>query len=65
LSHRAYALSTGVIFFVIGTLHLLRVIFGWQAAIGGGAVPMWPSWVAIPVTVYLAYEGFRLGRKSG
>jgi len=59
MSQRAYALVTGVIFLVIGILHLLRIIFGWQAEIAGGAVPMWASWVALVVAGYLSYEGFR------
>ncbi len=31
MSYRSYALATGVIFLVIAVLHLLRVIFGWDA----------------------------------
>ena len=64
MNQRAYTLTTSVIFLVIGILHLLRIIFGWKAAIGGGAVPMWASWVALVVAGFLGYEGFRLARKS-
>ncbi len=63
MNGRTYALVTGVVFLVIAVLHLLRLIFGWQAAIGGGSVPMWASWVALLIAGYLMYEGFRLGRR--
>jgi hypothetical protein len=60
MSRRSYALVTGVIFLVIAILHLLRVIFGWAAIIGGWIMPIWVSWVALVVAGYLAYEGFRM-----
>ena len=63
MSRRSYALVTGIVFLVIAILHLLRVIFGWKAVIGGWSMPIWVSWVALVVAGYLAYEGFR-PRKS-
>ncbi|MDO8617987.1 MAG: hypothetical protein Q7N87_03850 [Candidatus Uhrbacteria bacterium] len=53
----------GVIFGLIALMHLARVIYGWQALIGGWTVPMWVSWVAIVVGAYLAYQAFRLTKK--
>ncbi len=50
----------GVIFTLIALVHLARVIYGWQASIGGRSVPMWVSWVAIVVGAYLTYQAFRL-----
>ena len=64
MSYRCYALATGVIFLVIAVLHLLRVIFGWDATIARAAVPKWVSWIALLIAGYLAYEGFRLSRRS-
>ncbi len=49
---------TGIIFAVIGVLHLLRAVFGWQAVIGSVTIPMWLSWVALAVAAYLAYSAF-------
>jgi hypothetical protein len=42
--------------------HLLRVIFGWQVEIGGLSIPVWVSWLALPVAGALAYFGFTLNR---
>jgi hypothetical protein len=49
-------------FLVMGLLHLLRIIFGWQAEIGGLSIPFWASWLALPVMAALAYFGFMQNR---
>ena len=61
---RTYALTTGLIFLIIALLHLARLIFGWEAIIGGWAVPNWVSVVALLVAAYLGYEGLKLTRKA-
>ena len=63
MTTRSFALTAGVIFSLISLLHLLRIIFGWQAVLEGWTVPLWPSWIAMLVGVYLGYQGFRLGKK--
>ena len=64
MSQRTFLLTVAAFFSLIGLLHLLRLVFGWEANIGGLIVPMWASWVAILVAGYLAYEGLRLGKRS-
>lgn len=64
MSQKAFSLTTGVVFLLIAVGHLLRLIFGWEAVIAGGGVPMWASWIAFVVAGYLAYEGLRLSRKT-
>ncbi|OGQ78176.1 MAG: hypothetical protein A3F90_07610 [Deltaproteobacteria bacterium RIFCSPLOWO2_12_FULL_60_19] len=59
-----YALTTGLIFLVIALLHLARLILGWEAVIGGWAVPTWVSVVALLVAASLGYEGLKLSRKA-
>ena len=60
MDQRTYNIVTAALFLVIAVLHLLRVIFGWPARIGGLDIPLWASWLAILVTGGLAYFGFRL-----
>jgi len=43
-------------------LDLLRIMLGGTAVIGGWTVPMWASWIALIISAYLAYEGFRLSK---
>ena len=59
LGQKAYNMITAAIFAVIAVLHLLRIIFGWPAQIGGLDIPLWASWLALVVTGALAYFGFR------
>ncbi len=60
MNNRTYLKVTGAIFAVIAVLHLLRVINGWEAVIGGWFVPIWFSWAAIIIAGYLAYSAFTL-----
>ena len=64
MSQRSFPLITGAIFALIALLHLLRIVFGWEAIIGGWVLPAGVSWVALLAAGYLAYEGFRLGKSS-
>ncbi len=59
LDQRAYNTTTAAIFLIIAVLHLLRIVFGWPAQIGGLDIPLWASWLALVVTGALAYFGFR------
>jgi hypothetical protein len=61
MDQRTYVRLTGVIFLLIAVLHLLRILYGWSAVIGGWVVPGWFSWVALIIAAYLAWWG--LSRK--
>ena len=59
MNQKTYNGITAALFLIIALLHLLRIVFGWSAEIGGVAIPMWASWLALVVTGALAYVGFR------
>jgi hypothetical protein len=63
MSQKAYFKSAGLIFLLIAVLHLLRLVFGWEAVFEGWNVPQWLSAAALVVAGYLAYEGLRLSRR--
>jgi hypothetical protein len=63
MSQKTFLLSAGVVFFLIALGHILRVAFGLEWIVAGRTVPMWASVLAVIVTGYLAFEGFRLSRK--
>jgi hypothetical protein len=65
MQQTAYNTITAVLFLVVALVHLLRVIFGWPAQIGGVTVPMWASWLALVVAAALTYFGFRQNVRSG
>lgn len=64
MSQKTFSLVVGVIFSLIALGHILRVAFRLEWIVEGRAVPLWVSWVALFVAGYLAYQGFRLGKKS-
>ena len=64
MSQRTFSLIGGVVFGLIALGHVLRIVLGWSFMVQDLAVPMWVSWIAIVVTGYLGYEGWRLARKS-
>ena len=65
MQQTAYNTLTAVLFLVVALVHLLRIIFGWSAQIGGATLPMWASWLALVVAAALAYFGFRQNMRSG
>ena len=64
MNHRAFFLVTGVLFLLIGLLHLWRILGTWEAVIGGIAIPPWASYIAVVLAAFISYNGFRLGRKA-
>ncbi|MAF79971.1 hypothetical protein CL629_02740 [bacterium] len=60
---KIYYRATSIIFLIIAAGHLLRVVKGWEAIIGGVAIPMWFSWGAVALAGYLAYRGHKLASK--
>jgi hypothetical protein len=64
MTHKTFSLVAGVIFLLIALGHLSRLVFKWSLLLEGWAVPFWVSGVALLVFAYLAYQGFRLAKKS-
>ena len=64
MSERVYIGVSAFIFDIVFLLHLLRIVFGWQAQIGDFIVPMWVSWVSLAVAGYLAVSAYFLLRKK-
>ena len=50
-----------VVFALVALLHLLRLIFGWEAILNGAVVPMW---VSIPALVVAGGLAVMLWRES-
>ena len=63
MTRKHYVRIAGVIFGLVAILHVLRLLLGWTAVIGGYTFPMWFSWVGAFVAGFLAYEGFRLSKQ--
>ncbi len=62
MSQRSFLLVSAIVFTLVFLLHVLRLVYGWSAMIGGWTVPIWVSWIGAMVSGFLALEGFRLRR---
>ena len=60
MSQRSFLLVSAIVFALVFLLHVLRLVYGWSAMIGGWTVPIWVSWIGVVVSGFLAFEGFRL-----
>lgn len=63
MTQKSFTLLAGAIFTLIAPGHLSRLIFQWPILLGGWSVPLWVNGAALILFAYLAYAGFRLGRK--
>lgn len=57
-SERNLLTLAGLIFLVVGLVHLLRLAFGWSLVVGDFAAPLWLSWIGVAITAYLSYSSF-------
>jgi hypothetical protein len=64
MTQKSFTLTVAVIFVVVAILHLFRIVFQWDAVIGGWVVPRWVSWIAVIFAAYFGYEGFLFGRNK-
>ena len=63
LSAKTFLKLVGTIFAVIGSLHLLRLLLGWQIILVGWEVPVWISALGVIVAWFIAYNAFTLAGK--
>ena len=55
-------LIAAIIFGVIGVLHLLRSILGWEAVIGNFNIPLYFSYIAVIVAFYLSFSMYKASK---
>lgn len=56
---KTYITITTAVFALITVLHLARIVYGWEAMIGGVEIPMWASWLAVLAAGALALKGWK------
>jgi hypothetical protein len=64
MNEKTFVRLTGAIFALVALAHLGRIAMAWPVVIGGWAVPLWLSWLAVLVAGGLGYFGFTLGRRT-
>jgi len=64
MKRKTFFSISAAIFFLIAILHVLRLIYGWEAVIGNWEVPFWVSWIALIIAGYVSYQGFQFSKKA-
>ncbi|MBI4992048.1 MAG: hypothetical protein HZB99_02415 [Candidatus Harrisonbacteria bacterium] len=59
---RTFLKLTAVIFGIIALLHGLRLVYGWEAVIGGVEIPLWASAAAFLAAAVLGWGLWRESR---
>lgn len=62
MSQKYFSQVMGWILAVVAGGHALRLLYNWPVVINNWSIPMWISGVAVVVTAYLSYQGFRLSK---
>lgn len=63
MNDKPYLAISGIVFFAVGLLHLLRLIYHLPVQFGTFALPQWVSYLGLPVAWALAFWAFRLWRR--
>ena len=58
---RSYFSTVMFVFLVVAIGHFIRAVTGTVVMVGHMVVPLWASWVAVVVALYLCYQSYKLG----
>jgi len=64
MSKKTFYSTTGIIFFIITMVHLLRILLGFEITFGEASIPMWWSWATVAITGTLSYHGLMFNHKA-
>ena len=64
MNQKTFFFVSGIIYSAVAVLHALRLVYRWEAIIGGWAMPMSISVIALVVAGFLAYSAFGLSKSS-
>ena len=59
MTQKTFSKVAGAIFLVVVLLHAGRILWSWEAVIGGWQIPLWLSWGGVVAAGFLAYQGLR------
>jgi lipopolysaccharide export LptBFGC system permease protein LptF len=63
MNHQTYTRVSGLIFLLVGLVHLWRVANGFTLTLGAAVIPIWASWVAVIVAAFMAYQALAKHRR--
>tara|TARA_B100000767_G_scaffold73823_1_gene70527 strand:+ start:823 stop:1011 length:189 start_codon:yes stop_codon:yes gene_type:complete len=48
--------AAAIVFFLAGISHLIRIFYGWEITISEWEMPIWVSFTAGTITIFLSYK---------
>lgn len=60
MSNKTYYRFASFIFAIIAVAHILRAVYELEATVAGVPVPIWFSWAAAIIALYLSIRGCQL-----
>ena len=64
MKEKTFHKTIGIIFLIVGILHLLRAIMSWPMRIGDFTIAVWFSYIIAIIVLWLSYEAFKLSKKK-
>ena len=61
---KTFTLLAVIVFAIVATLQLVRVLLGWEVVINGFAIPQWASLIACAAAALLAVMVWRENRPT-
>ena len=59
MTNHTYRKTAGTVFAVVAVFHAIRLLYGWEAVIGGLMMPMWVSWFGVIFAGWLVWSGLK------
>jgi len=60
MKEKSFFLISGIIFGLVGIIHLLRSLYSWGLIVENVEIPVWISYISVGVLGYMAFWAFRL-----
>ena len=60
---RPFTILAVVLLALVASVHLARLLYGWEVTMNGTVVPKWVSWPALVASAWLALMLWREGRR--
>lgn len=62
MSTKTYSLMTGILLGLVCLVHFITLIAGDEIIIAGYTLPDTARWIAVAITGFLSFSGFKLSR---
>jgi len=62
MRQKTFLKTAGIIFLIVGLLHLTRAVLSLEMLIDNFPIPIWASYAAAILIGYMGFQGFKLAK---